>query len=402
MAIYYYRAKTDPQTVVEGEIEASNKESALKKIEEMGYFPVRLEEKVLKDIPSKRVLFKRVSFRTITVFTRQIAILIKAGVPILRALEIISHQMQNSYFKRVVLKLHSEIKEGQSFSSALAKFPMVFSNFYTSMVKAGEDSGKLEEVLLRIANYRQKQADIFSKVKIALVYPIIMLLVGVGTVIFMLSFVVPRLMNIFSELGSQLPLPTRILISLSTLLKEKWPLIVISLCVFLLIYLRQRKRKEVRVFLSILKLRIPVLKDFVFKKDIALLSRTLEILIKSGIPILRGLNLVIPILNNEVIKSEFLKSIKELEDGASLGTSLGQSKMFPPFVTSLISIGEESGRLDETLGELATIYEEELEEGTKVFTTVLEPIMILFIGSIVGFIVLAMLLPIFQINIMVR
>ncbi len=402
MALYYYRAKTDPKTVIEGEIEASSKEAALKKIEEMGYFPVRIEERVRRRETSLQFLFKRVKLRDITVFSKQLAILIKSGVPVLRALEVVSSQMENNFFRSVVAKLHSEIKEGQNLSSALAKFPSVFSNFYISMVKAGEDTGKLEEVLLRIARYNKNKEEIFAKVKIALVYPVIMLFVGIGTIVFMLSFVVPKLMNIFSDLGSQLPLPTRILISVSIFLKEKWPIIVILLCILIFVYIRRRDKKEIRAFLSKLKLRIPMIRGFVFRKDMAILSRTLEILIKSGIPILKALRLAIPTLNNEIIKRELLKSTKDLEEGASLGASLSKSTLFPPFVTSLISVGEESGRLDEALGELANIYEEELKEGTKIFTTVLEPLMILLMGSLVGFIVMAMLLPIFQINIMVR
>ncbi len=402
MAIYYYRAKTDPKNVVEGEVEASTKEAALKKIEEMGYFPVKVEERIHRGEFPSRFLLKRASLSTIIVFTKQLAILIKSGVPVLRALEIVSSQMENNFFKSVVIRLHSEIKEGQNLSSALAKFPSVFSNFYISMVKAGEDTGKLEDVLLRIAAYYKNQEEIFSKVKIALVYPMIMLFVGIGTVVFMLSFVVPKLINIFSDLGSRLPLPTQILIALSSFLRERWLIIVISLCALIFIYLRQGKKKEIKTFLSVLSLRLPVIRGFVFKKDMAILSRTLEILIKSGIPILKALRLTIPILNNELIKKEFLKSAKDLEEGASLGVSLGKSSLFPSFVTCLISVGEESGRLDEALGELANIYEEELKEGTKVFTTILEPLMILIMGSLVGFIVMAMLLPIFQINIMVR
>ncbi|OPX28002.1 MAG: hypothetical protein B1H08_06730 [Candidatus Omnitrophica bacterium 4484_171] len=402
MPVYYYRAKSDPQNIVEGEIEASSKEAALKKIEDMGYFPVKLEERLAKEAKSKKFLFKRMSPRSLTIFTRQLAILIKAGVPILRALEIISHQTQDSFLKFIVGKIHSDIKEGQSFSMALSKFPTAFSSFYISMVKAGEDSGRVEDTLFRIAGYLKTQREIISKVKIALIYPVIMFLVGIGTVIFMLSFVVPKLMSIFADLGSKLPISTQILISLSNFIKVRWPIIVIVLCIIVFLYMRIRKNKEVKSFLSSLELYIPTVKDFILKKEISRFSRTLELLIKSGIPILKGLKLTIPVLDNEIIKAEFLRSSRDLEDGASLGASLGRSKVFPPFVISLVSIGEESGRLDNTLRELADIYEEELRESTKVFTTLLEPLMILIMGSLVGFIVMAMLLPIFQINMMVK
>jgi len=402
MPIYYYRAKSDPQNIVEGNIEASSKEAALKKIEDMGYFPIKLEEHLAKEAKTNKFLFKRISSRSLMILTRQLAILIKAGVPILRALEIISRQTQDSFLRFIAMNVYSDIKEGQSFSAALAKFPAVFSNFYISMVRAGEDSGNVDDVLFKIAKYLQAQREIISKVKIALIYPVIMFLVGVGTVIFMLSFVVPKLINIFSDLGSKLPVSTQVLISLSNFLKVRWPVILGVLFIFIFLYLRIRKHKEAKYFLSSIQLHIPIVKEFILKKELSRFGRTLEILIKSGIPILKGLKLTVPVLDNEIIKAELLRSSRDLEDGASLGVSLGKSKVFPLFATSLVSIGEESGRLDSTLGELADIYEEELKESTKVFTTVLEPLMILFMGSLVGFIVMAMLLPIFQINMMVQ
>ena len=401
MPIYHYRAKKGPSKIVEGDIEASSKELAMKRIEEMGYFPIKLEEAASFTKSSLKVP-GRVKPKNITLATRQLASLLRAGVPLLRSLEIISSQATEKSFKSIFEKIHSDIKEGGSLSSAISNYPRIFSNFYVFMIKAGENSAQLAQSLATIANYREKQQDIVSKVKSALVYPLVMLLVGLGTVIFMLTFVMPRLMDIFSDIKEQLPLITKILIFLSDFIKNNWPYLLGSICLIIFIILRERKKKYFNAGLSRLKLQIPFIKNFELKKELARFSRTLEVLIRSGIPILKALGLTIPILDNQVFKKDFLRAKEELEDGASLGNSLKKSKLFPSFVISLISIGEESGRLDAALGELADNYEKELDGSIKIFTTLLEPVLILIMGLLVGFVVMAMLLPIFQINIMIR
>ena len=401
MPIYHYRAKKGPSKIVEGDIEASSKELAMKRIEEMGYFPIKLEEAASFTKSSLKVP-GRVKPKNITLATRQLASLLRAGVPLLRSLEIISSQATEKSFKSIFEKIHSDIKEGGSLSSAISNYPRIFSNFYVFMIKAGENSAQLAQSLATIANYREKQQDIVSKVKSALVYPLVMLLVGLGTVIFMLTFVMPRLMDIFSDIKEQLPLITKILIFLSDFIKNNWPYLLGSICLIIFIILRERIKKYFNAGLSRLKLQIPFIKNFELKKELALFSRTFFFLIRRGHTILKALGLTIPILDNQVFKKDFLRAKEELEDGASLGNSLKKSKLFPSFVISLISIGEESGRLDAALGELADNYEKELDGSIKIFTTLLEPVLILIMGLLVGFVVMAMLLPIFQINIMIR
>lgn len=402
MPLYRYRAKSEPDKIIEEKIEASTREGAIKKIEEKGYFPIKVEEISSYKVRGGRIFLKKVGAKKITLFTRQLATLVRAGVPILKALSIISSQADDHLFKAIIDKIYSDIKEGQNLSAALAKYPKIFSNFYSSMIKTGETSGVLDNVLFRIADYRERQQEIVSKIKVAFVYPVVMLLVGLGTIIFMLTFVMPRLMHIFADMGSDLPLSTQILLFSSDFLKQRWPLLVVVSMALVFLYKRESQRPEVRLFLCRMRLKLPIIKRFVLRKELARFSRTLEILIKSGIPILRALGLTISTLDNEAIKKEFTKSLKDLEDGGSFGSSLRKSKIFPSFVTSLVSVGEESGKLDDALGELANTYEKELEENIKVFTTLLEPVMILTMGLLVGFIVMAMLLPIFQINIMVR
>jgi type II secretory pathway component PulF len=234
----------------------------------------------------------------------------------------------------------------------------------------------------------------------ALAYPVLMAFVGLGTIIFMLTFVMPRLTNIFVGLGQELPLPTRMLISISHYLCQWWVWGIVLLFVFVI--RQQLSSKTAKMPLSKLKLRIPIFGQFIQKTELARFCRTLELLTKNGIPILRAMNIAIPVLDNEAIKIQLANSYKELEQGGSFGKSLKKSMLFPVFMSNLISVGEESGRLDQSLSEIAGSYERDTDEAMKIFSSLLEPITILIMGLIVGFIVIAMLLPVFQINFMAR
>ena len=404
MPLFRYRAKEGAEKIVEGKIEAIAKEMAIKKIEEMGYFPVKIEE-IAQDSPAQALKKSagRISYREVTIFTRHLATLIKSGVPILRGLGVIAEQTSNLNLKRVASDIHNELREGSRLSSSLARYPKVFSSFYLAMVTAGEDSGNLDTVLFRIAGYRHSQEDIISKVKLALIYPLIMLIVGLGTVIFMLTFVVPRLTKIFQDTGEQLPLITKILIQASQYLTSwKGAGLLGVILVFIFLVRFELKRQTGKKLASIIQLRLPVLGDLTLKKELARISRTLELLIKSGVGILKAIELTAPIVDNEVIKESLIEGYKELKQGELLGKTLHKSKVFPPFMTSLIAIGEESGKLDVSFTELANAYEKDTEDVTQALTTILEPVMIVVMGLIVGFVVIGMLLPIFQINLMMK
>jgi len=403
MPIYKYRAKKGPDSTMEGRIEAENKEEAIEKLSQMGYVPVRVQESesTIQAVSSFRVT-GRIRSREITIFSRQLSSLIKSGVPILRAINIISEQSDNPHFKNVLSNIHNQIRDGKAFSLALISYPSVFSEFYISMVRTGEDSGTLQEVLLRITDYRQQQDEFLSKIRTALAYPILMAIVGIATIIFMLTYVMPRLTQIFINLGQELPLPTKILIALSSRFQQSWFWMILTVGLLWFIFKQQTKTETLRVASSRFRLSLPIFGEFSLKTELARFSRSLELLIKSGLPILKAIQVSIPILRNEVIKRHLLQSYRELEQGGSLGKSLKKSKLFPAFMTNLISVGEESGRLDEALSEIGRTYERDINDTIKVMSTLLEPMMILVMGLVVGFIVVAMLLPIFQINVMAR
>ena len=406
MTNYNYRAKKGLQEIVSGTMEAGSEKEAIEKISALGYLPMHLEEaQGVQKAPVALVEHKshgRIRASQITIFSRQLSSLLKSGVPILTAINIIREQSENIHFKAVLFDIYNVIKNGGTFSSALEVYPKYFSVLYIAMVRTGENSGALAGSLLRIADYRAKQEDLLSRLRMAMAYPILMALVGVATVVFMLTFVMPRLMGIFSNLGQNLPLPTRILLAISQGLRHWWPWIILSIAGVILLIRQQLKTKMGRLSWSILKLHIPIFGKFALKSDLACFSRTLELLIKSGLPILRALQISVQVLNNEVIKDKLIKSYGDLEQGGSFGRSMKDSKLLPMFMVNLISVGEESGNLANALSEVADSYERDTDEMIRIMSSLLEPLMILAMGLIVGFIVVAMLLPIFEINMMAK
>jgi general secretion pathway protein F len=403
MTTFKYHAKDGPKDV-KGTVDAQSKEDAVEKINKMGLLPVRVEIQTSSaernTANSRHIFAPQVKSKDVTIFSRQLASFVKSGVPILRGLSIISEQSENPAFKVILADIKSEIKEGSSFSETLKKYPKIFSPLYVAMINSGESSGNLHEVLLRIADHRQKQEAIMTRVRSALAYPILMTLVGGGTIFFMLTFVMPKMMRIFARMEQELPAPTQFLINLSNWLQQGWMLLLVGAIALVILVKRGANTKAQKIFMSRVALSIPIFGTFVFKSELAQFNRTLELLVKSSISILKAIKIAIPIMNNMVIQAELLKSYKDLEEGSSFGKSLEQSKIFPKFMTSLIIVGEESGRLDEALAEIASTYERDTDESVKIMTSLLEPILILVMGLIVGFIVMAMLLPIFQINMM--
>ena len=405
MPTFKYHAKNGSKNI-EGLLDARDREDAVEKLHQMNYIPVRIEQTTQdanKNQSKARWLFlNRVRSRDITLFSRQLASLTKSGVGILSALTIIARQFSNPLFKNILDDIQNEVKNGNELSSAIARHPKIFSPLYIAMVRSGEASGMLEDILVKLADYRQKQDEIFSRVRSALAYPVLMGFVGTGTIFFMLTFVMPRLRRVFDRAGQELPLPTQILLAISSILQQWWVVILIALGVIILLIKQGAKTDIQKNFISRLQLSLPIVGSFIHKNELARFSRTLELLIKSGIPILKAIGITAPVVNNELIKTELKNTQQELEQGGSLGNSLRGSRLFPEFMTSLIIVGEKSGRMDEALAEVAASYERDTDEAIKVMVSLLEPIMILVMGIIVGFIVIAMLLPIFQMDVMAR
>ncbi len=403
MPIFIYEAKDGPEKKIQGEIDAPSQKEAIEKIHEMGWMPVIVTEKPQdKNAGISKsglpIFVRPPRAKDVTVFTQQLASLIKSGVPIIKGILIIAQQSENVLFRMVLSTVAKEIGQGETFSGALQKFPAIFPALYVSMVKAGENSGQLSQVLSSIAGYRRKSEDSMAKTKTAMVYPAIMGLVGLGTIIFMLVFVMPRIIRLFTTLKQALPTPTKIVISISTFLREEWYWLLLGVMALALITQYFSKTKAYKKIVSVISLKLPVVGDFVKMLEFARFSRTMELLVRSGIPILKTLELATPVVENEIIRKELVICYKSLKEGGSLGRSLSGSKVFPPFMINLITVAEESGKFDEVFNEIAVTYERETDEALKALMSLMEPLMILVMGLVVGFVVISMLLPIFELN----
>jgi len=405
MNTYRYVAKNGPTDMAEGRVEAQTEKEAIEKVSQKGLIPLKIElDAGQPDQAGSGQLSPgtRIGSRLITLFSRQLASLLRAGVPILRAITIISDQTEDRALKHLLKDIRKGVEDGAAFSTVLARYSRIFPSLFIALIRAGEDSGKLPQVLLTISDYRVKQEELVSKLRLAMIYPAMMAVVGTGTVIFMLTFVMPRLMRLYIDMGQALPVPTKILIAVSMFLKFWWIAVLGGLVALFVLSARYLATKPGKLALAAAQLNIPLVRSFVIKAELARFSRTMQMLLESGIPILRAIQLTLPVMGNEILKNELAKSYAELEQGGSFGKSLRNSSLIPAFMSNMLSVGEESGKLDSALKELADAYERETDDVIKAAGSLIEPVMILGMGLIVGFIVISMLLPIFELNTMVR
>ena len=404
MAKFFYQARKGPKELEQGTIEAETESQAINKLTQMGFFPISVspEADILKGKSKGGGLFKSIRRGDLTVFTRQLSNLLDSGLTHYKALIVLQQQTENKRLKVIIRGIANSVKEGKSLSQSLELYPQVFNNMYVSMVRAGETSGALTKVLQRLANFGEKQQDLLAKVQAAMAYPILMATVGVATIIVLFTFVIPQLVELFEDMGQVLPLPTRILISISNFFLEFWWLILaIGLFVFFAIR-RNLFTTKGKLAYDHFKLGLPVLGKFFKRLQIANFSRTLGTLLANGVPILQAMRSVTQTLDNEVLSAEVKRIAKEIREGSTLSWGITKSKYFPVMVANMITIGEEGGELEDALLKVAQAYEKETDQSIKILTSLIEPLMILAMGSIVGFIVIAMLLPIFQISLIAR
>lgn len=403
MPRYSYIAKSQPHKTIQGDLEAESQQDAVNKLTRMGYFPVSVEIENLSALESRGILgLGKISNKDIVLFTRQLSSLIESGVNILTAFNIISNQITNKSFKAVLNDSIGKIKDGMPLSESLAHYPNLFSGLYTSMIHSGEIGGTLEETLKRLADFMEKEEEFKNSLAAALTYPLFVCVVGVLTVITLLTFVIPRLVTMFEDIGQILPLPTRILIGVSSALRSYWWLILAIIVILVFSLRRFNQKKEGRLFLDRLKLKTKIFWEIILKTEIARLMRTMSLLISSGLPPVYSLDISISVINNQVLKLELEKFKDQISNGSSFSTCLRGSRLFPAFVTNVVAVAEESGTLEKSFMRIAEDYERDVDRSLKALSRLLEPIMILVIGLVVGFIVLSMLLPIFQINLIAR
>lgn len=405
MPKFFYRAKKDPQNITDGYIEAETERAAIAKLFQLGYYPIMVEREKA-DIQEKgfslSFFIGRIRLRDMAVFTHQLSDLLGSGLTLLNALSVLYEQTENRYLKFVIQKVITDVKDGAPLSVALSKYPNIFSRLFTSMIHAGEVAGVLEEVLKRLSEFYEKEEEVKAKIQMAMAYPLLVSVVGALTIFVLLSFVVPKITAIFVEFGQAMPLPTRFLINISGFFAKFWWLVLSFIFLFMFLLTRFRKAKEGKLLLDKFILGVPALGEFIKKVEIGRLTKSLATLLENGVPILQSIEVVSDTVNNEVLKQEMARVNGLIRDGSSFSKAVKTSSHFPIFVLNMISVGEEGGTLEKALYKIGDSYELEADRLVKIMTSLIEPLMILGMGMVVAFIVVAMLLPIFQINLMVR
>ena len=341
-------------------------------------------------------LKKKVSTKSLVLFTRQLATLIAAGLPLVKALRTLQDQLEPGPLKGVIKSIADEVESGSNFSEALTRFPKVFPDFYINMIKAGELGGMLEDILKRLSEFLDKTQKLKDRVKSALMYPMFVMIVAVLILIMLMVFVIPTFTSMFSEVGGSLPVPTKILIFISELTRRLWFLIPLLPVALIATYKAIIKSPDRRFVIDKIKLRIPIVGNLIQQIAVARFSRTLGTLLSSGVPILAALETVRDTIGNEFIARAVMQLRDSIKEGDSVSGPMAAIKAFPPLVTKMVSIGEETGDLAKMLIQIADNYEDEVDVAVSGLTSLLEPLLIVFMGLIVGFIVVSMFMPLFS------
>jgi general secretion pathway protein F len=408
MPVYEYRALNSSGKTLKGILDADSDVVAREKLRASGIFPVEIKEALskprgLSSEPGSIVrLLRGVRPAEISILTRQLSTLLGAGVPLIGSLESLVAQITNPTFKRVMAQVKESVNEGNSLAFSLSQHPKVFSSIYVNMVESGEASGSLDVVMDRLADFGEHQQALRSRFKAALAYPIFMSIVGTIVLFVLVTFIVPNITKVFTEMRQTLPLPTVVLIEVSDFLLSFWWIILLGLFCGIVILRRMKRRPRGRYLWDRLKLRIPVVGPLNQKIALGRFARTLGSLLQSGVSLISALQIVSRIVDNVLIQEVIEKAGDEIQKGQSLAGSLSQSPWFPSMAIQMISVGEQSGELEGMLYKIAESQEREVESQITALTSMLEPVMILMMGVIVGFIVFSIILPIIEMSQMIR
>jgi type IV pilus assembly protein PilC len=399
MAVFVYQGRT-ASGVQNGEIEAPDRSSAVGELRRRAILVTKIAEKT-----APKMSFKfggKVKDKEMAIFTRQFSTMIDAGLPLVQCLNILAEQSESKTLRSVTGQVARNVEGGSTLADALRRHPRTFDDLFTNLVEVGEAGGILDVVLQRLAAYIEKAAALKRKVKAAMVYPCAIIGVAMLVVIFMLTFVIPTFAQMFKDLGADLPLPTKVVMILSDFVRS-YILLIIAAMIGAVMALRSYYRTEGgRATIDALMLKLPVFGTLVRKVAVARFTRTLGTLVQSGVPILDGLRITARTAGNKVVEKAVLQCRAAVTEGKTLADPLRTSGVFPPMVTQMISVGEQTGALDAMLSKIADFYDDEVDTAVSTLTSLLEPIMIVFLGVVVGGLVVAMYLPIFKLVTLVK
>jgi len=396
MARYKYEGR-DKFGKKSGTISGTSKTDAVATLRDKGIRVISINEVPETFLTKDLAIGNPVKLRDFVIFLRQFSTLIKAGVTIVDSMNILAHQTDSKPLKNALLEVELDLREGIALSTATAKHKRIFTNLFTNMVRVGEVGGSLDETLENLAVYYEKQNKTRQKVKSAMAYPIVIGIVAIAVVIFLLVSVVPTFVDMFADFGAELPAITKFVLNASVFMQKFWWLVILLGIVIYIMFILLKQRQETRYYLDYAKIKMPIFGKLIQKAVLARLTRTLSSMLNSSVPILQALVVVETIVENEVIADVIKQSRKALEQGKSMTDPMKKHWAFPPLIIHMIAIGESTGSLDEMLGKVADFYEDEVENATDQLKSLIEPLMIVFLSSIVGTIVTAILVPMFDI-----
>lgn len=392
MSVFVWEGKLANGGIKKGEIEATDKDAAALILKRQRIVPTKLKSKS-KDIS---LFEQKVKTKEIVIFTRQFSTMINAGLPLVQCLDILSSQQPNPNFKKVTSQIKVDVEGGSTFADALSKHPKIFDSLYVNLVAAGEVGGVLDTVLNRLAVYMEKNESLKNKVKGAMTYPIIVLCVAFGVVAILMIFVIPTFSDMFKQFGSALPGPTQLIVNLSSFFRKFWWAMISFIVALIFGFKWIRTQEKGRFYTDKMMLRLPVFGPLIRKVAVAKFTRTLGTMISSGVPIMDGLEITSKTAGNMIIENAIRAVRTAIGEGRTMSEPLEQTGLFPGMVVQMIAVGEATGAMDQMLGKIADFYDEEVDTAVEALTSALEPMLMVFLGGIIGFVVVAMYLPIFK------
>lgn len=397
---FAYQVRDKSGRMVSGTAEGDSATAVATRLRQQGMIPVSItstDAGGLKKEISLPGFKKKVKAKDVAIMSRQFATMINSGLSLLRALNILAEQTENKELARIIGEIRNDVERGSSLSAALSKHPKAYSNLYVAMVRAGEAGGMLDSVLLRLAETMEYQVALRQKIKSAMTYPVVVFVMVLLIVSAMLIFVVPMFEELYSELGGVLPLPTRILLAVSGVVAKFWYLVFAAILIMAFVLRRYITTDKGRYQLDVLKLKMPIFGPLFHKVALSRFARTLSVLMRSGVPILQGLEIVSETVGNKVMGKAILDVQKSVKEGESIAKPLENHAVFPPMVVQMMAVGEETGALDTMLDKIGEFYDQEVEATVEALTSLIEPVLIAVMGAAVGSMVVALYMPMFNI-----
>lgn len=396
MPLYKYKAITEGGKRIENRIHAESKEEVMETIRSKKMYPLAVTEIAEKNEIKVSEFFTKISSRDLTVFCKQFYTLLNAGLDVVSCVSILKQQTENKLLKKSLEDMHEEIQKGLSLSESMIEQKNVFPNLFINMIESGEQTGSLSAVLKRLSEHYEKEERINSKVKSAMIYPIFLAILSIVVVGFLMSFVIPTFTSMFQDSTTELPAITKALISISNGIKSYWYIILIIIILFIVVFKYFSKTDKGSIVTSRLKLKLPIIKSINSKIITSRFTRNLSTILASGVGMIKAIEIISTVVGNKIIEEKLMNARDEVMKGRLLADAIKDIKVFPPILIAMVKIGEESGQLDDILESTADFFDKEVEDSLSKMVTLIEPIMILVMGLIVGFIVISIMLPMFN------